>query len=253
MRIDLNSDIGEGMDDERLVPLVTSVNIACGGHAGEASDMERAVAVAARHGLRIGAHPSYPDRAGFGRTALEMDASELEEALTRQLATLDRITRAQGAKLCHLKPHGALYHRAGESRDVAWAIAEAARKIGPDLVVVGQAGSLLLKVAQEHGLPVAAEAFADRRYHADGRLVPRTRGDALITDADEAAAQAVDIARDHHVVSTDGTPVEVRADTLCVHGDTPGAVAIVARIRQRLQEAGVEVKPFPTPGGRGTG
>jgi UPF0271 protein len=240
--MDLNADVGEGLDDAALMPYVTSVNVACGAHAGDPATMEATVALALARGVRVGAHPGYADRANFGRIRIEMPPDAIEALVRDQVAALDRIVRAQGSTLTHVKPHGALYHAAAQSADVARAIVAAVRQSDAQLVVVGPPGSHLLETAREAGLTVAAEAFADRRYRGDGTLVPRGEPDALLTDPDEAAEQALHLARDQFVIARDGTRVTIAADTLCLHGDTPGAPEIARRVVTRLREEGVTIQ-----------
>ncbi len=244
MAIDLNADVGEGLDDALVLPFLTSANVACGLHAGDPSTMDETVERALSHGVRVGAHPGYADRERFGRVAIEMPAKEVERLVLFQIGALDGFVRSRGAHLSHVKPHGALYHAAGEFPDVARAIAEAVRRFRATLVLVGQAGSMLLEAGREAGLPVAAEAFADRRYQADGSLVPRGKPNALLTEPDAAAAQALSIAREGFVLAEDGTRVEVAARTICIHGDTPGAAVMARRIREVLQKEGVVVAPL---------
>lgn len=238
MKIDLNADVGEGYDDRALLPLLTSVNVACGGHAGDERSMGETVAAARRLGLVIGAHPSYPDREHFGRREIALPPVELEASIIAQIATLDRIA---GAALAHVKPHGALYNQAARDLRLARVVARAVRAVNPSLGLMGLSGSLLLEAAREIGLRAIAEAFADRRYAADGALAPRALAGALIGEPSEAAEQALRIVRDGEVVAIDGSLVAVSADTLCVHSDTPGAAAIAAAVRRRLLEAGVEI------------
>jgi UPF0271 protein len=242
--VDLNADIGEGLDDAALMPFVTSVNVACGAHAGDPAIMEATVAMALARGLRVGAHPGYPDRANFGRIRMEMPAKAIETLVADQIEALERIVQARGSSLTHVKPHGALYHAGAQSPDVARAIVAGVRRAGAPLVVVGPPGSRLLEAAREAGLAVAAEAFADRRYRADGTLVPRGEPDALLTDPEEAAEQALHLARDRFVIAQDGVRVEIVADTLCLHGDTPGAPAIARRVRERFRQYAIDVSPL---------
>src|SRR5215472_5154114 len=242
--IDLNADVGEGLEDSLVLPFLTSANVACGLHAGGPNVMDQTVALALTHGVRVGAHPGYADRENFGRVLIEMPAEEVERLVLYQLGALDAFVRSRGESLAHVKPHGALYHAAGEFPDVARAIAEAVRRYRSTLILFGQAGSMLLEAGREAGLPVAAEAFADRRYQADGSLVPRARPDALWTDPESAAAQALSIVRDGAVTAVDGSRVSVEARTICIHGDTPGAPAIARRIREVLQQEGVTVAPL---------
>lgn len=242
--MDLNADVGEGMDDALLLPYVTSANVACGVHAGDPTTMDQTVLSALTRGVRVGAHPGYPDRARFGRVFVEMSADEIENLIVFQVGALAAFVRSRAGKLTHVKPHGALYHSAGEFPDVARAIAEGVRRVGDDLVLVGAAGSLLIGAGEEAGLVVAEEAFADRRYRPDGTLVPRGEPGALLLDPDEAAEQAVGLARDAVAIAHDGTRVPVRADTICLHGDTPGAVEIAKRIHGRFRSAGIRIAPF---------
>ena len=242
--MDLNADVGEGMDDATVLPYVTSANVACGMHAGDPTVMDETVKLALSRGVRVGAHPGYPDRANFGRVTVEMAADEIENLVVYQVAALEGFVRSRGARLTHVKPHGALYHDAGEFPDVARAIADGVRRVGTSLVLVGAAGSMVIGAGREAGLTVAEEAFADRRYLADGTLVPRGEPGALVTDPDEAAEQAVRLAQDRMVIANDGSRIEVRADTICLHGDTPGAAQIARRIHERFQLAGIRIAPL---------
>ena len=196
MSIDLNADVGEGMDDAALLPFVTSANVACGLHAGDPSVMDGTVALALSRGVRVGAHPGYPDRENFGRRAVEMAFDAIENLVLFQVAALDGFVRSRGGTLTHVKPHGALYHGGAEFPDVARAIAEGVRRFRTSLVLVGAAGSMLIEAGRDAGLPVAEEAFADRRYLPDGSLVSRGQPGAVITDPDESAEQALRLARD---------------------------------------------------------
>lgn len=241
MAIDINADVGEGMADDELFPYVTSANVACGFHAGDPSTMDETVAQALARGVHVGAHPGHADKANFGRVAVDLPAEEVERLVLYQVAALHGFVRSRGARLAHVKPHGALYHQGSEFPDVARAIAEGVRRFDPSLVLVGAAGSLLLEAGREAGLPVAGEGFADRRYRPDGTLVSRKDAGALLTDPEEAAEQAVHLARDGWAVASDGSRVAVRPDTICLHGDTPGAPAIARRVRERLAAEGVPV------------
>ena len=243
MSIDLNADVGEGMADEALLAFVTSVNVACGFHAGDPATMDQTVAAALARGVHVGAHPGFPDRENFGRLPVEMPADAIENMVLYQVAALDGFVRSRGGALSHVKPHGALYHQGAEFPDVARAIAEGVRRFHPRLILMGAVGSMLLEAGREAGLPVAAEAFADRRYLPDGTLAPRSRPDALLTDPDEAAAQAVSLARDGFARASDGTRLSLRPDSICLHGDTPGAAVIARRVSERLREEGVRVAP----------
>ncbi|HTD52910.1 MAG TPA: 5-oxoprolinase subunit PxpA [Thermoanaerobaculia bacterium] len=244
MSIDLNADVGEGMADADLLPFLTSANVACGLHAGDPNSMDETVALAVAHGVSIGAHPGYADRENFGRLLVEMPAGDVERLVLYQIGALDGFVRARGAVLTHVKPHGALYHAGDEYPDVARAITEAVRRYRSTLILVGKSGSMLTEAGRDAGLPVADEAFADRRYQADGNLVPRGRPGAVLTDPEEAAAQAVSIARDGIALADDGSKVEVHADTICVHGDTAGAPVIARLIRERLRQESIAVAPL---------
>lgn len=247
-RIDLNSDVGESFGawsigaDPDLIPLVTSVNVACGLHAGDPLVIDRTVALAAASGAAIGAHPGYPDLAGFGRRDLDMTPAELEAAILYQVAAVAGFARAAGRELAHVKAHGALYNRAARDATVARSIARATRRFSTALVFVGLAGSTMLDVARDEGLEVAAEAFADRRYEPDGSLRPRRLEGALLADPEAAAVQAVGIATKGVALTLDGGEVRVAADTICVHGDTPDAVSYARAIRAALERSGVQVR-----------
>lgn len=232
------------MDDAELLPYVTSANVACGVHAGDPTTMDQTVLLALTSGVRVGAHPGYPDRANFGRVFVEMSADEIENLIVFQVGALQGFVRSRGGRVTHVKPHGALYHSAGEFPDVARAIAEGVRRVGDDLVLVGAAGSLLVGAGEDAGLAVAEEAFADRRYRPDGTLVPRGEPGALLIDPDEAAEQAVGLARDGVAIAQGRTRIPVRADTICIHGDTPGAVEIAKRIHEVFRNAGIRIAPL---------
>jgi len=220
--MDLNSDMGELADasiEAALMRHITSANVACGGHAGDADSMRRTVELARRNGVAVGAHPSYPDRANFGRVELAMSGEQIAEAVHQQILTLAAITGV----LTHVKPHGALYNVAAKQAEVARAIGEGVARFGQDVVLVGLAGSVMLEVWRGMGFRTAAEGFADRRYEPDGSLRPRRFADALITDPAEAAAQAMRLAR------------AGRVQTICVHSDTPGAAGIAAAVAAALR------------------
>jgi 5-oxoprolinase (ATP-hydrolysing) subunit A len=227
--IDLNCDMGELADaahEAALMEHVTSANVACGGHAGDEEMMERTVRLALERGVRIGAHPGYPDRANFGRLELPMTVAEIERTVAEQIARLEAVVRRLGGEIVHVKPHGALYNVAVKNGDVARAIGAAVKAWNPAVPVFGLAGSPMLEVWRGMGLRPVGEAFADRRYEPDGTLRNRKFPDALITDPAAAAAQAVRLARE-------GT------ETICVHGDTPGAVAILRACRTALFAPGI--------------
>jgi UPF0271 protein len=246
-QIDLNADVGESFgawrlgDDERLIPLVSSVNIACGAHAGDPSTITRTVRLAVAHGAAIGAHPGYPDLAGFGRRDLEMAPYELAATLIAQVGAVQAIASSEDATVRHVKPHGALYNRAARDEGLAAAVADAIARLDRDLLLVGLAGSALLAAGRAAGLAVLGEGFADRAYEADGSLRDR-RTPGAVLDPVAAAAQAVSIARDRCVVATDGTRVVVEADTVCVHGDGAQAVETATAVRAALEAAGIAVR-----------
>jgi UPF0271 protein len=231
--------------DAEVLAYVTSVNIACGFHAGDPSVMDRTVALAARARAAIGAHPGHFDLRGFGRRAIDAPPDEIEKDVLYQVGALMAFARAHGRKVAHVKPHGALYNQAAEDERVAAAVARGVARAGRHLVLVGLASTEVMRRAAEgEGLRFAAEAFADRRYEKDGTLQSRRVEGSVITDPGLAAAQAVAIARDGRVTAADGTAVTLRADTLCLHGDNPAALANAAAVRRALEEAGVEVVPL---------
>lgn len=245
MRIDLTADVGEGVDDLSIFPLVSSINVACGAHAGDVATMERCVAEAHRLGLALGAHPGYPDREGFGRRAIEISDEELVGSLAEQITTLSAIADRAGVPVSHVKPHGALYNVSAVDPKLAATVARAVREAAPGLRLIGPPRSRLLAAATHAGLAVAAEAFADRRYRADGTLAPRGTPGALIEDPALAAAQAAAVALGNSIETTDGPAIHVPADTICLHADSPGALAIATAVRGALESAGVEVAPLP--------
>jgi 5-oxoprolinase (ATP-hydrolysing) subunit A len=242
MRIDLSADVGEGEDDLPLFKLLTSVNVACGAHAGDLETMGRCVAEAARLGVALGAHPGYPDRDGFGRREIATPAPELAASLAEQIAALAGIAREHGVRLVHVKPHGALYNQAVVDPALAEVVALAVRDVDPGLRLIGLAGSAMLDAGKAAGLPVAAEAFADRRYRADGTLAPRAMAGALMDDPLHATQQALAIAVGDLIDTVDGFPIPIMADTICLHADTPGAFAMAQRVHAGLQAAGVEIR-----------
>ncbi len=231
--IDLNSDLGEGMtNDGEVMAWITSANVACGAHAGDPALMARTVAMAKQRAVAVGAHPAYPDRERFGRVAIEMPEESLRASLLDQLALLADVAAKLGVRLGHVKAHGALYNRGERDLGIARLICATVLSFDRELVLFCPPGSPLAEVAAGQGLRVAREGFCDRAYEPDGTLRPRSKPGALITDPEEAAAQALALAGRGDV------------DTLCVHGDTPGAPAIARRVRKVLQDAGYEVRPF---------
>lgn len=244
MTIDLNADVGEGMDDSALMPFLTSANVACGLHAGSPAVMDRTVALAHARGVRVGAHPGYADRESFGRTDVQLPDQEVRALLLYQVAALDGIARARGVRLTHVKAHGALYNRAAKDARLARLVAEAVRDFDPRLRLVGLAGSLQIDAARAAGLRAAGEAFADRRYMPDGSLMPRSQPGAVLHDPADAARQALRIARDGEVLASDGSRLRLEAQTLCLHGDTEGAASIARAVREALEGAGVAIGPL---------
>ncbi len=240
--IDLNSDVGEGAgDDAVIVPLVTSVNVACGFHAGDPGDIRRTIRLARRHGVAVGAHPSYPDREGFGRRPMTRAPEAVESDVIYQLGALGALCRAEGVSLAHVKPHGALYNAAAGDPALAEAIARAVLAFDRSLVVVCLAGSPMVEVVRRLGLACAEEAFADRGYTPRGTLVPRDQAGALIEEPAQVAERARRMAVERMVTAADGTGVRVAADTICLHGDTPGAARLAAAVRAGLLAANVRL------------
>ncbi len=256
--IDLNADLGEWdadtpdasasrRADEGIMEHVTSVNVACGGHRGDAASMEATVRAALARGLAIGAHPSYPDREGFGRRTVSLAPAALGKVVAGQIAALAAVVASAGARLHHVKPHGALYHRSVDDVAVAEAIVHAVASVDPGLVVVGFSGGALVEAARRHGLAAAAEVFGDRGYDDAGRLLPRGAAGAILTDPEPVAARLVRMVLDGRVRSAAGRDLPVVADTACVHGDTPGAAALARSVRAALGAAGIAVASFPRP------
>lgn len=248
--IDLNCDLGEDPQrirdgtDLALLELVSSANIACGGHAGDEFTMTETVRGAIERGVAVGAHPGYSDRAGFGRLELGLTPDQIEDTVLEQIRTLDGVARSLGTRLIHVKPHGALYHAAMTKPAVAQAIARAVGRVDAGLILVGMAGAPALEVWQRLGFQTLPEAFADRRYEPDGSLRARALSGALIDDPGAAAEQALRIASGQGVVASDGTVIPLAAGTICVHSDTPGATAVAVAVRDRLKRAGIKVAPL---------
>lgn len=248
--IDLNSDLGESYgvwtlgDDEAMLSVVSSANVACGFHGGDPSTLRRTCLAATERQVVIGAQVSYPDLVGFGRRFIDIDPGELRDAVLYQLGALDAFAQVAGAEVAYVKPHGALYHACIDRADHADAVIEAAAEYDFSLAVLGAPGSVLLELADEAGLEPVAEAFTDRAYRPDGRLVPRGQPGAVLTDVDAIARRALRLAVDGKVEAIDGSTVTVRARSLCVHGDTPGAVAIARAVRAALDGAGIGVYAF---------
>jgi UPF0271 protein len=244
MRVDLNGDLGERdtrATDAALMDILTSANVACGFHAGSPTVMRATVAMARDHRVAIGAHPSFDDREGFGRRAITASALEVEALVGYQVGALAGVAAQEGARLSHVKPHGALYNLAARDRALADAIARAVRAIDSTLVLVGLSGSELVRAGQDAGLRTASEVFADRAYLGDGSLAPRDDPGAVMHDPADAAARAVAMVVDGTVIAVDGTRIAIDVETICVHGDTPGAVDIARAVRRALEHAGVTV------------
>lgn len=243
--IDLNCDMGESFGawtlghDAALMPYLTSANIACGFHAGDPAVMRQTVRLALQHGVAIGAHPGLPDLAGFGRRTMDISADEAFEMTVYQLGALGAVARAEGAKLHHLKPHGALYNMAATNAALAQAIAEAVYQVQPELVLYGLAGSELTKAGERLGLRTAHEVFADRTYQANGTLTPRRQPDALITSAEVAIAQVLRMVQEGRVRTQHGPEITIKADTVCLHGDGAHALEFAQQLSKALREAGV--------------
>lgn len=240
--VDLNCDLGEGgLHDAALMPLITSANIACGGHAGDEATMKAAIALALQHGTAIGAHPGIADRENFGRVERPLTPAAVRELVVGQTERLQRLAAAAGGMVAHVKPHGALYTLAAREAAIAAAVAEAVYEVDSRLVLIGLANSHLVEAGLACGLRVMHEAFADRTYQADGMLTPRRRPDALITEEARAVAQVLRMVTEGKVTATDGSEVEIRAETICLHGDGARPVEFAQELRRALAEAGVEV------------
>lgn len=248
MRVDLNCDVGELREaltdgsQEAVLRQVTSANIACGGHAGDAEMMRATIEQAQCYGVAIGAHPGYEDRANFGRIGLALSGEELAASVYKQLVALAEIAEQCGAPITHVKPHGAMYNQAARDRSTAQSIAIGVARWRKDVVLVGLAGSVMLEEFQKAGFAVAAEGFADRKYEADGSLRARKFRDALLYEPAEAAAQAVRMAKEGSVVAANGSVIALKVETICVHGDTPGAARIAAAVRRALEDAGTTMQ-----------
>jgi UPF0271 protein len=243
-QLDLNADVGESIQDSdsRLIPLMTSINVACGAHAGDPRTMQRAISLALEHGVVVGAHPGYPDREGFGRRPMKLSREEIVDLVSQQVERLDVLAVSLGSALAHVKPHGALYHQAESDNSVAAAIAEAVRGFPRRLRLVGRAGSAMQAAAINAGVTFVPEAFADRRYQSDGSLAPRSQPGSVLTDPDEVLAQVRELVRSGRVKSDSGTWVPVTFRTLCLHGDTPGAEMLAARVRRELVGLGLRLR-----------
>ena len=248
MHIDLNSDLGESFGawpmgaDEAVIASITSANVACGYHAGDPAVMRTTVRLARDAGVAVGAHPGLPDLIGFGRRDMGVSAQDVENMVLYQIGALAAVAGAEGVRLQHVKAHGALYNMAARDRPLADAIARAIKAFDPALIMFGLPGSELIQAGQRAGLEVAAEGFADRAYEPDGSLTQRSRAGSVIHDVDEVVQRAVRMATEGKVRATDGSDIALRVDTLCTHGDTPGAPELTRRLRQGLEACGVSVR-----------
>jgi UPF0271 protein len=250
MRLDLNADVGESFgawtlgDDAAVLDVVTSANVACGFHAGDPLTLRTTCRYAAERGVVVGAQVAYRDLAGFGRRFMDVPADELTADLIYQLGALSAIAQVEGTDVAYVKPHGALYNAVVHHEAQARALVDAVVAVDTSLPILGLPGSLVLELATDAGLRAVTEAFADRAYTPEGRLVPRTEPGAVLHDPAEVAARVVRLVLDGIVTAVDGTDVEVRAESVCIHGDTPGAVAMARAVRAGLEQAGVEIRPF---------
>jgi len=253
MRVDINSDVGESFGaysighDTGLMKSITSANIAAGFHAGDPSVLRDTIRTAKAHGVAVGAHPGFPDLIGFGRRELNVTAREAEDLVLYQVAAVAGVASAEGMRIQHVKPHGALFNMAVRNAELAAAIARAVAAFDPMLLLFGLPGSEILKAGRAEGLRVAAEVFADRAYEPDGSLASRRKPGSVIHDPEMVVARAVRMVKDHTVVAIDGSVVPLQADTICVHGDTPGSDDLAASIRAGLERAGITVKPVGLP------
>src|SRR4051812_8899811 len=250
MRLDLNADVGESFgawtlgNDAAVLNVVTSANVACGFHAGDPVTLRRTCRYAAERGVVVGAQVGYRDLAGFGRRFIDIAPDELAADVVYQVGALSAMARVAGTRVAYLKPHGALYNAVVHHEAQAQAVVEAVVAVDSSLPVLGLPGSVLLDLAAAAGLSTVTEAFADRAYTSEGRLVPRTKAGAVLQDPSMVAARVVRLAREGVVTAVDGTDVQVRAQSVCIHGDTPGAVVMARAVRAALEEAGVEIRPF---------
>jgi UPF0271 protein len=247
-KIDFNCDLGESFGayhlgfDEQLMPYISSANIACGFHAGDPMWMRRTVSLAERAGVAIGAHPGLPDLIGFGRREMKVTPEEAKNYVIYQIGALQAFTKTK--RLQHVKPHGALYNMGVANEAIAKAIAEGVREVDHELILVGLAGSVWLKAGQELGLRVASEVFADRALNPDGTLVPRSQPGAVIEDPEEVVAASLRMVIEGKAIAISGKEIPIRTDTICLHGDTPGAVELARKLRERMEAAGVAVVPM---------
>lgn len=249
-QIDLNCDLGESFGsytigcDDHVIPLISSANVACGFHAGDPMVMAKTIRLCKENGVSVGAHPGFHDLPGFGRRNLSVTPEEAKNDVIYQIGALKAFCTANGLTLHHVKPHGALYNMAGKDYNLARAICEGVKSVDPTLVMLVLSGSAMQKAAEDVGLPVAREVFADRAYEEDGSLVARSKDGAMITDEDLAVERVIRMVKEHKVTAITGKDIEVVPDSVCVHGDGPKALLFVSRLRTALKENGIEVKPF---------
>lgn len=240
--VDLNVDLAEGCgNDERLLQLVSSANVACGLHAGDYNEMRKAIQWAKANNVRVGAHPSFPDRENFGRTNMQLADDELRACLLYQLGAVKALCEAENVILAYVKPHGALYNQAAKDPALARLIAQTIKAFDPKLALMGLSGSLMLNMAQEEGVGIISEVFADRHYLADGSLVPRTRDDALVENDEEAISQVLQMVLEGKVPTIEGGKVAIQADSICLHGDGTHAIEFAEKIRVALKEKQIEI------------
>lgn len=249
-RVDLNSDLGESFgrytlgNDDKIIPLITSANVACGYHASDPVVMGKTIQMAKEAGIRVGAHPGFPDLMGFGRRNMEVSPAEAKAYTIYQLGALDAFCRANGMKMQHVKPHGAMYNMAAKDYNLAKAICEAIKEFDDTLIVMALSGGQLVQAAKDMGLRVALEVFADRAYEEDGSLVNRRKEGAMITDEEEAIARVIRMVKEQKVTAITGKDIDIKADSVCVHGDGAKALAFVERIRATMKEEGIEICPI---------
>lgn len=250
MKVDLNCDMGESFGnykcglDEEVISYISSANIACGFHASDPLVMSNSVKMALDHQVKIGAHPGYPDLVGFGRRNMTVAPKEVKAMIQYQIGALMAFCKANGTTIQHVKPHGAMYNMAGKDKALSMAICEGIYEVDPDLILLGQAGNEMQKAAEETGIKYAKEVFADRAYEEDGSLVARSKPGSMITDEEEAIRRVISMVKYHKVTAITGKEIEVEANSICVHGDGPKAVAFVQRIREALTAEGIEIKPI---------
>lgn len=249
-KVDLNSDLGESFgrytigSDDRIIPLITSANIACGFHASDPVVMMKTVNMVKKAGTGAGAHPGYPDLMGFGRRNMNVSHEEAKAYTLYQISALGGMCKAAGVKLSHVKPHGAMYNMAGKDYELSKAICEAIKEYDPSLIVMGLAGSQMVKAARDMGLKTAEEVFADRAYEEDGSLVARSKPGAMIEDEDEAIARVIRMIKEGKVQAITGNDIDIKADSVCVHGDGEKALLFVEKIRKALTDEGIEICPL---------